>query len=92
VDVPEVRYAKTPDGAHIAYQVVGRGPGDLLLIGPGYSNVELLWSLPTFSRFLRALSSIARTVILDPRGMGLSDPLAWERLPTLETRVADPWP
>jgi hypothetical protein len=39
-DAPETRYAKTDDGVHIAYQVVGDGPFDLVLV-PGFvSNVE----------------------------------------------------
>ena len=32
MDVPETRYAKTVDGVHIAYQVVGDGPIDM--VGP----------------------------------------------------------
>jgi class 3 adenylate cyclase len=87
--VPDVRYAKTREGVHIAYQVAGGGPNDIVMNGPGYSNLELIWTLPSVSRFLERLASIGRLILLDPRGMGLSDPLTVDRLPTLETRVAD---
>src|SRR4051794_14522874 len=43
VEAPETRYVKTPDGAHIAYQVFGKGPFDLVYV-PGFaSNVEYMW-------------------------------------------------
>jgi hypothetical protein len=43
VEAPETRYVKTPDGAHIAYQVFGDGPFDLVYV-PGFaSNVEYMW-------------------------------------------------
>ncbi len=90
MDVPEVRYAKTPEGVHIAYQVAGDGPVDLMLVGMGgYSNIQFLWHLPGVSRYLGRLSSFARIIQFDPRGVGLSDPLSVERLPTIETRMAD---
>jgi hypothetical protein len=28
--IPETRYAKTPDGVHLAYHVIGDGPIDVL--------------------------------------------------------------
>jgi class 3 adenylate cyclase len=89
VQIPDVHYARSTDGTHIAYQVAGEGPIDLLMIAPAYSNIELFWNLPSFGPFLDALGSIARLVLFDPRGTGLSDPLTVDRLPTLETRVAD---
>jgi hypothetical protein len=32
VNVPETRYAKTADGVHIAYQLLGDGPVDLVYV------------------------------------------------------------
>jgi class 3 adenylate cyclase len=87
--IPDVRYAKTPEGVHIAYQVVGDGPTDLVWPGPGYSNIEYLWRLPTVARFLRRLGSITRLITFDPRGTGLSDRISGGDLPTLESRMAD---
>ena len=46
VDVPETRYAKTVDGLSIAYQVVGRGPVDLVFTSGWISNVDACWDLP----------------------------------------------
>ena len=94
MEIPETRYAKTSEGVHIAYQVIGSGSTDLVVAGAvvagvGYSNVEFLWHLPPVARYLRRLASSWRIVLFDPRGMGLSDPLTAERLPTLETRMAD---
>jgi class 3 adenylate cyclase len=89
VDIAETRYAKTSEGVHIAYQVVGEGPTDIMITCFSYSNIEFLWHLPAVARFLRRLALSARIIVFDPRGMGLSDPLTIERLPTLETRMAD---
>jgi pimeloyl-ACP methyl ester carboxylesterase len=89
VQAPDVHYARSSDGTHIAYQVAGDGPMDVLMVSAAYSNIELIWTLPSFAPFLDALASLARVLCFDPRGSGLSDPLTVGRLPTLETRVAD---
>jgi class 3 adenylate cyclase len=89
VQVPDIHYARSADGTHIAYQVAGDGPIDVLVTAPAYSNIELIWAIPSIGPFLGALASIARVVCFDPRGAGLSDPLTVDRLPTLEARVAD---
>jgi len=89
VQAPDVHYARSADGTHIAYQVAGDGPIDVLMVSAAYSNIELIWTLPSFGPFLGALASFARVLCFDPRGSGLSDPLTVDRLPTLETRVAD---
>src|SRR6266436_4827728 len=68
VNVPDTRYAKTADGLHIAYQVLGEGPIDLLFI-PGYqSNLELNWDLPAYAKMLRRLASFSRLIAVDRRG------------------------
>ena len=89
MQAPDVHYARSADGTHIAYQVAGDGPIDVLMVSAAYSNIELIWTLPSFGPFLGALASFARVLCFDPRGSGLSDPLTVDRLPTLETRVAD---
>ena len=89
MQAPDVHYARSADGTHIAYQVAGDGPIDVLMVSAAYSNIELIWMLPSFGPFLGALASFARVLCFDPRGSGLSDPLTVDRLPTLETRVAD---
>ena len=73
MDVPRVRYAEVA-GASIAYQVFGEGPLDLL-VTPGFvSHLDLQWTIPSYTRFFEMLSSVARVIIFDKRGTGLSDP------------------
>jgi class 3 adenylate cyclase len=73
VDAPETSYALTDDGVHIAYQVVGDGPGDLVFV-PGFVfNVEQVWEWPQVARFARRLASFSRLILFDRRGTGLSD-------------------
>ena len=87
-EIPETRYAKSGE-YHIAYQVVGSGPIDLVFI-PGFiSNVEHGWEYPPMAHFYRRLASFARLIIFDKRGTGMSDPVAPRQLPTLEERMDD---
>jgi len=89
VRAPDVRYAKTPQGVHIAYQVVGDGPIDLVFV-PGYAaNLQWQWELPSYARFLERLASFSRLIILDRRGAGLSDRFSPEDLPPLEDLADD---
>ena len=46
MDVPETRYAKTADGVYIAYQTVGNGPLDLVLVCY-LLHVEHIWTGPS---------------------------------------------
>jgi pimeloyl-ACP methyl ester carboxylesterase/class 3 adenylate cyclase len=87
-DIPETRYAKSGD-CHIAYQVVGKGPLDLVFI-PGFvSHVEHGWGIPQLAHFYRRLASFARLILFDKRGTGMSDPVPVQQLPTLEQRMDD---
>jgi pimeloyl-ACP methyl ester carboxylesterase len=82
----ETRYALSGD-FHIAYQVVGEGPFDLVFV-PGYvTHMELQWGLPGFSDFLLRLGQFCRLIRFDKRGTGMSDPVTGA--PTLETRMDD---
>jgi DNA-binding SARP family transcriptional activator/pimeloyl-ACP methyl ester carboxylesterase len=61
------------DGVHIAFQVIGSGPPDMVFL-PGFvTHVERMWGEPCARAFLTALSSIGRVMIFDRRGVGLSD-------------------
>jgi pimeloyl-ACP methyl ester carboxylesterase len=85
---PETKYVEV-DGLHIAYQVIGEGPFDLLHI-PGFvSNIELAWEEPHFAYFLNRLASFSRLILLDKRGTGMSDRVPTNELPTLERRMDD---
>jgi len=83
-------YATTADGVHIAYQVVGTGPTDLVF-APGFVfNVEAAWEWPRVSEFLRRLATFSRLIIFDRRGSGLSDRImASPSQLTLEARMDD---
>ena len=83
---PETHYANSGD-VNIAYQVIGNGPRDLILVPGWVSNIEVLWDEPIVARFLRRLTSFSRLILFDKRGTGLSDRLA--DLPDLETRMDD---
>ena len=87
--IPETRYAKTADGVHIAYQVVGDGPVDMVFVMGWVTNIEAMWEEPAFARFLGRLSSFSRLILFDKRGVGLSDRVPDDRLPDLETRMDD---
>ncbi len=89
MDKPETLYAKTVDGVHIAYQVFGEGPIDLVYVSGWISNVDLNWTSPDYARFLRRLASFSRLIIFDKRGVGLSDRVSDKELPDLETRMDD---
>ena len=84
--LPETKYVQNGD-VSIAYQVVGNGPFDLLIV-PGFiSHLEQAWEDPAYSRFLQRLASFSRLIQFDKRGTGLSDRIV--DIPTLEQRMDD---
>jgi len=83
---PTTHYAKSGD-VHIAYQVVGDGPIDLVYVQGWVSHLEHAWEYPPLARCLRRLASFSRLIRLDKRGTGLSD--RTPELPTLEQRMDD---
>jgi class 3 adenylate cyclase len=87
VEIRDTRYARAPDGAYIAYQVVGDGPIDLSWQLEFFGNVDLIWEVPDLSSHLRRLSEFCRVIVHDRRGTGLSSRNV--PAPNLETRVAD---
>ena len=88
MEVPKTRYVKSGD-VHIAYQVTGQGPLDLLLVAEAFSHLEMRWEEPALARSLRQLASFSRLIMFDKRGTGLSDPVPISGLPTLEQRLDD---
>jgi pimeloyl-ACP methyl ester carboxylesterase len=74
---------------HIAYQVVGEGPFDLVLVPGWVSNIEAFWEDPPMARFLGRLAGFSRLILFDKRGTGLSDRVSDRELPTLEQRIDD---
>lgn len=86
MELPDIRYARSGD-VHIAYQVVGDGPLDLI-VAPGFvSNLDFEWTEPNLADFRRKLASFSRLILFDKRGTGLSDQV--HGVPTLEERMDD---
>jgi len=87
MQIRDTRYARTPDGVYIAYQVAGEGPIDLAWGFDFTGNVDLAWEWPLTGPLLRALASSCRLILHDRRGTGLSSRNV--AAPNLETRVSD---
>ena len=83
---PHTRYARSGP-VSVAYQVLGEGEIDLVLV-PGFvSHVEVAWEEPTLARFLTRLASFSRLIVFDKRGTGMSDPVAGP--PSMDERMED---
>ena len=82
----QTRYAKS-GRVSVAYQVVGDGAVDLILV-PGFvSHLEVAWEEPRLAHFLGRLASFARLIVFDKRGSGMSDPV--DRPPSMDERMDD---
>ena len=86
MDIPPIRYARSGD-VSIAFQVMGAGPTDLVVIRGSLSNLASIWDQPLFVRYIESLTAFARVILFDKRGMGLSD--RPRDVPTLEARMDD---
>jgi pimeloyl-ACP methyl ester carboxylesterase len=84
----ETRYARSGD-VNIAYQVVGDGPLDLVLVHGWVQSFDSSREIEPLERFYRRLASFSRLILFDKRGVGLSDRVPPDDLPTLETRMDD---
>lgn len=84
--LPQTRYARSGE-VSIAYQVVGSGPIDLVMVPGWVSNIDVFWEEPALARLLTRLASFSRLIIFDKRGTGLSDRVS--DLPSLEVRMDD---
>lgn len=84
---PRTRYARLGDD-HVAYQIVGDGPIDLVFACYWWSHLEEQWNHPLLASFLERLATFSRLILFDKRGTGLSDPITGS-LPTLEHWMDD---
>jgi pimeloyl-ACP methyl ester carboxylesterase/DNA-binding CsgD family transcriptional regulator len=83
---PTTQYARSGP-VSVAYQVVGDGRTDLILV-PGFvSHVEMAWEQPRLAHFLSRLASFSRLIVFDKRGTGMSDPVS--SAPSMEERMDD---
>lgn len=80
-------YAQCPDGGYIAYQVVGDGPRDLLVIFADLTHLEHGWREPGVARLVGRMADSARLICCDKRGFGLSDPM--KSRPSVTDRIAE---
>jgi pimeloyl-ACP methyl ester carboxylesterase len=87
-EIPPKKFTKLGDN-RIAYQVVGEAPVDLLRV-PGIGDaLDIRWEYEPYANFLWRLASFSRLIMLDRRGMGASDPVPLEALPTWEEFADD---
>jgi class 3 adenylate cyclase len=88
VTLPETRYARN-NGLHVAYQLVGDGPVDVVLLTQWFSNIDSQWDVPPLAAFIRRLARFGRVLTFDKRGTGLSDPVPASELPSIEEWMDD---
>lgn len=88
MQIPKTKYARSGK-VNIAYQIIGEGPIDLILVAGWVTNVEEMWNLPELAAWLNQLSQFSRLIIFDKRGTGLSDRVETGRLPGITQRMQD---
>jgi len=88
-ETPDTHYARTVEGAYLAYQSVGVGPMDLLFPVNGGVPIDLMRDEPAFSSFVRRLASFCRVTTFDPRGFSSSDHVDPASLPAVQTWMDD---
>jgi len=86
VVAPKTRYASYGE-LNLAYQVVGEGDLNLVLVPSFISHVEFWWAMPQAKSFFDRIAGFSRLLIFDKAGTGLSDPVSG--IPTLEERAAE---
>lgn len=87
--IPETRYARASDGTHVAFQMHGQGPVDILVERGWFTNLDHEWEEPILAGVYRRLGAIGRVIRMDRRGSGLSDRIDDALLPTIEARSDD---
>ena len=84
-EVPSTHYVKSDD-VHIAYQVIGDGPFDLLVVPWVRVMLRRSGNRPTAASFSN-VASFCRVILFDKRGTGMSD--RGSQIFTLEQRMHD---
>lgn len=85
---PPTLYARCGE-INIAYQAIGEGTRNLLLIGDFGSHIEGQWEEPSLADFVSRLARMGRLVTFDQRGTGVSDPVPLGTPRTLEEAMDD---
>ena len=96
--MPKTQYAKADDGAHIAYQVVGKSAArfDIILIPPWASHVELGWENPGWVAFyaigwIADLPTTRDSILADARRIGADVLVADARAARGDRPEIAPW-
>lgn len=76
---PRTRYASRGD-LDIAYQVIGDGPVDLVMMPGPFIPIDSIDSEPSMYRFYRRLASFCRVIRFDHRGMGMSSRIGADKV------------
>jgi DNA-binding SARP family transcriptional activator/pimeloyl-ACP methyl ester carboxylesterase len=87
ITVPQTRYVQTSDGIHIAFQVIGKGERDMVLVPGLMSHIELIWEDRETADFYQRLARLGRLIMFDKRDTGMSDRAAGAM--SLEERMED---
>ena len=86
MDRPEIHYARSGN-VYIGYQAFGSGRFDLVVVPGALSNIDYGWEFESWRNYYGALASLARVLLFDKRGTGISDPVLGA--PSLEERMDD---
>jgi class 3 adenylate cyclase len=86
--LPQTHYAIVDD-LYLAYQVLGEGAVDLVLADQWTSHQEAQWDVPPVAELRRRLANIGRLILFDKRGVGMSDPVSIQSLPSIEAWIDD---
>ncbi len=83
----DMRYARTGDGSHIGYAVAQSDDADrwVVFLGSSFGSVRVYVDVPIMSMWPPAFLELGNLVMVDLRGVGLSDPLPADF--TVEARV-----
>ena len=84
----DVKYARTGDGLHLAYQEAGEGSALLLLVD-GFIPIESMDDEPRLAAAMERLAGFGHVIRFDRRGIGLSDRAPDGSRPTLEQWLDD---
>jgi len=77
VALARTQYARSGD-IDIAYQVIGDGPRDIVVVLDWASHLEALVEQPFFAEWFTSLARFGRVLWLGARGVGMSGPLSEE--------------
>jgi class 3 adenylate cyclase len=72
-DTPATQYARLTDGERVAFQVVGSGSLDVVVLHGATIPIDLLWDDPGLVRFRDRLSLFSRNIWLEFVGWGASE-------------------